>query len=251
MHQLALIFTAVFAAGNASAIGYAEALARHEKWKDNPFQLVVDPRKYTNVPDDYSYPEYHYMRQLSVVGPDGAERPAPLAMIDALINAEISVMGEASRRCVAAGQRIYDDRLNDTAISRGITFVSGTTAYERKTGAQNTGIAAENITLAIPRLLGNLYGGAAYIVDKQVNGYETLKDADEIFKAEPLKESYKVELGEGSPGWRHVEKAGKEYVAKAYVRDDPAAMRNFVRQFFRKGAGCDAYKVGADEETAN
>ena len=186
------------------------------------------------------------MRRLTVIGPDRTEKPAPLATVDALLDAEVEVMSEASRQCRAAGQMIHDDRLNDTGLHNGIAFLEGATGYDRDPGAENVGIAAKNVALAIPRLLGNLYGGAVYVVDRQVTGYETLKDADHLFKADSLKEAFRVELGAGTPGWQHVYMAGKEYVAKAYVLNDPSAMRNFVRQFFRKGAGCAAYRVGAD-----
>ncbi|TBR21266.1 hypothetical protein EPO15_10730 [bacterium] len=246
MHSLALAVMTVFSAGNASALTFDEALARHQRWEKHPFQLVVDPRKFYNTEPGYSYPEYHYSRKLSVIGADGAEKPAPLAMVDALIEAEIAVMGDADERCRAAGQFISDDRLNDTMISNGIVFVEGRTEYDRDPSASNAGVAAKNVALALPRLLGNLYGGAAYVVDRQMNGYETLRDADTMFKADPLAQPYKVALGEGTPGWQHVYKAGDEYVAKAYVLNDPAAMRSFIRLFYRKGAGCAAYRVGAD-----
>jgi hypothetical protein len=244
MHILAALLMTVLSAGRADALTFDEALARYQKWEKHPFQLVSDPRKYFNVPADYSYPEYHHTRRLKVVGPDGVEKPAPLTTVDALIEAEIDVMGEADARCRAAGQYIQSDRLNDTMISNGIVFVEGRTDYERDPGASNAGTAAKNIALALPRLLGNLYGGAAYLVDRQVSGYETLRDADQAFQADPLAEPYKVALGDGTRGWQHVYKAGDEYVAKAYVLNDAAAMRNFIRDFYRKGAGCSAYQVG-------
>ena len=241
MHSFALIVLAVFSGGSAHALTFEEALARYQKWEKHPFQLVVDPRQFTNTPADYSYPQFHYSRKLTVLGPDGAEKPAPLKTIDALIEAEIEVMGEADERCRAAGQFISSDRLNDTMISNGIVFVEGRTDYERDPSGSNAGIAAKNIALALPRLLGNLYGGAAYAVDRQVTGYETLRDADQTFKADKFAEPYKVALGDGTRGWQHVYKAGDEYVAKAYVLNEPAAMRNFIREFYRKGAGCRAY----------
>lgn len=246
MRKPVLLVVLALAGGSASGLTFDEALARHEKWKTYPFQLVVDPGRFTNVPADYSYPPYHYMSRLFVIGRDGKEKPAPLAAVDALIAAEIEVMSEAERRCEAAGQYISYDGLNDTAISNGIVFVEGMTAYRRDTDAKNAGIAAKNVALAVPRLLGNLYGGAVYQVDRAVTGYETLKGADHLFPADSFKHPYTVRLGEGTPGWQHVYMAGKDYVAKAYVRDDPAAMRRFIREFFRKGAGCGAYQVGAD-----
>lgn len=246
MHSLTLALVTVLSAGNAYALTFDEALARHQRWEKHPFQLVVDPRRYANVPVDYSYPTYHYTRRLTVIGPDGAEKPAPLATVDALIEAEIEVMTEAAERCRAAGQHISSDRLNDTMISNGIVFVEGRTEYDRDPGASNAGVAAKNIALAIPRLLGNLYGGAAYAVDRQVTGYETLRDADQLFKADPLAQPYKVALGEGTPGWQHVYMAADEYVARAYVLNEPSAMRDFIRRFYRKGAGCEAFQVGSD-----
>ncbi len=184
------------------------------------------------------------MRRLTIIGPDGTERPAPLAMVDALLDAEVSVMGEADQKCRAAGQMIHDDRLNDVGLSNGIVFVEGATGFDRATSAANAAIAGKNIALAIPRLLGNLFGGAAYLVDRQVTGYETLKDAHRTFEADSFQGAYRVELGAGTAGWQHVYMVDKEYVAKAYVLNDPAVMRSFIRQSFRKGAGCQAYRVG-------
>ena len=81
---------------------------------------------------------------------------------------------------------------------------------------------------------------------KLVAGYETLKGASKnTFNPNKLKHAYNIRLSENEQDWVHIYKTKGEYIAKAYVSNTPESMESFMREFFRKGAGCNSLpKIG-------
>ena len=167
--------------------------------------------------------------------------PASQEIIGELNKAANDVIGDLADKCFEDKGHFFNNQ-NNIYISNGIVVLEPNKKYERSVGGDNFEIGAKNLFLFVPRLLKKGYAEAIYQADRAVTGSDMLEGASEkMFNPDSFKNSYEVDLSTSLKGWMHLYTVENEYIAKAYVLRTAEAMRNFMRDFFKKGSGCYDY----------